>query len=561
MTDHAGYYDIQHPVRVIPDGITVEFEDYLPDYPPSWHKTSGVVNNTSENRVARLGRGQRENVLSYPAKSYKNDYYYRVHIIPQKINVGILTDEKTYNIELWNAWFNDKTLNSVSHEGVDGVEIISPFATPLLYKSLQSQIYNYTLKRQGPVNINVVSIYNFGDEFPELSIIGFRAQLFPFQPVWRRLIDRFEWKTNVLRAYSGKEQRIKGRDLPRRHYEYDLIVTDKEKRELEALLWGWQKKILAIPVWQDTGLITSETIQGGTSVFVDTENLSYDDDGRAVLSFNDEYEVVEIETVNLNSLTLKSPILNSWPSNTKIIPVFIGRLSNAINLNRYTGDVNYGVVQFTGEKSQSVLELTGEIVYRDIPVLEKITDWSRDPQITWATPISEIDYGGVIKIDETTGNNESIYTVSMTAINRDEAKWLHQFFFTRQGKLKPLWFPSGVNDLVLTNPIGSTHVNLLIENIGYVSGYGLSINKRDLRIELYDGTVFYRRVTNVISVDDQTEQLVIDSSFGISIAIEDVLQMSFMSLCRLNSDNVDFSWFKHDVMSVNFDLRTINHDL
>ncbi|MCK4518091.1 hypothetical protein KAT92_04900 [Candidatus Babeliales bacterium] len=543
--------------------LSLAMDDYLLDYPPSYHDAIQIRPlNTSRDGDNRLGGDGSKSIVAYDqTTSFKKDFYYRVHILPTKLDVGILPEKKTYDVEVWNSWFDNKTLNSVSHQNIDGISIASPAAPPLTFTPLQSLMYEYTIEREGSVEINANSIYDFGDEQPALSIIGSRAILFDFEPNWGRLIDRFEWKTDVLRAHSGKEQRIKRRGLPRRIYEYDLVVTDKQKRKLEAIIWGRQSKNFMVPIWQDTGLISSGVAIGDLIVYVDTKNLSYEIGGLAVLISGEKYEVVEIEAVNNDSILLKSALLNNWTSDTKIIPAFIARMSDNISLSRFNANVNYGIVSFKGEKSVNVPALTGEPEYRGIQVLEKTAVWNPDPSVQWTPAIDVIDFGGIIGVDDLTNNNESTLSMSLIAINRLELTWLKQFFYSRQGKLKPLWLPSGSNDLVIFAQLSSASTSLIIEHSNYVAGYALSINKRDIRIELQDGTLFYRRIVDAVVINDSSEQLEIDSPLGITIEIEDVSNISIMSLCRLDSDISELSWFKHNSASTNINFRTINHDL
>jgi hypothetical protein len=63
--------------------------------------------------------------------------------------------------------------------------------------------------------------------------------------------------------------------------------------------------------------------------------------------------------------------------------------------------------------------------------------------------------------------------------------------------------------------------------------------RRHLRIELANGSVFYRRVTNSSVVDADTEQLAIDSALGVGVAPPQVRLISWLALVTLAGDTVE----------------------
>jgi hypothetical protein len=105
----------------------------------------------------------------------------------------------------------------------------------------------------------------------------------------------------------------------------------------------------------------------------------------------------------------------------------------------------------------------------------------------------------------------------------------------------PIWVPSFSADLKPAAAIAAGSTTLPIEWAAYtLFGFGKP-NRKDLRIELTDGTVLYRRVTGAAEVGS-TENLTLSSSLDAgSIAPERILAISFMALCTLGSDETEIN--------------------
>ncbi|MCR3772054.1 hypothetical protein K3Z88_26610, partial [Pseudomonas aeruginosa] len=64
---------------------------------------------------------------------------------------------------------------------------------------------------------------------------------------------------------------------------------------------------------------------------------------------------------------------------------------------------------------------------------------------------------------------------------------------------------------------------------------------RDIRIELYGGQVFHRRILDVSELNVDVERMAIDSALGTVVRPSDVARISFMTLCRQDSDSVQIT--------------------
>jgi hypothetical protein len=83
--------------------------------------------------------------------------------------------------------------------------------------------------------------------------------------------------------------------------------------------------------------------------------------------------------------------------------------------------------------------------------------------------------------------------------------------------------------------------------------------RRDLRIELNSGAVYYRRVTGSSTNDDGSERLSIFTALGVEVLPADIKQISFMSLMRLESDQVEFTYWTGESMESTNAMRSFRN--
>jgi hypothetical protein len=107
----------------------------------------------------------------------------------------------------------------------------------------------------------------------------------------------------------------------------------------------------------------------------------------------------------------------------------------------------------------------------------------------------------------------------------------------------------------------ATATGLVVQWCGYVDLVAIGTNRRDLRIELTDGTVLYRRVTSAAAVDADKELLVLDANLGRAVTAAQFAQVSFMGLCRSDSDIFEFAWWTGEYADVTTAWRARQHDV
>jgi len=94
--------------------------------------------------------------------------------------------------------------------------------------------------------------------------------------------------------------------------------------------------------------------------------------------------------------------------------------------------------------------------------------------------------------------------------------------------------PSFSKDLKILSPIYATETGVDIKETG-IATYG----KFPIvtRLKLKNGTIFYRKIQSATTTVDG-ENVIIDSSLGQDVTIDDIETWSFMTLVRLDADDI-----------------------
>ncbi len=514
--------------------------------------TNQPVSTPSKNRLA--GR----------VTSFLNDYYFRVHVNPSTIDVGNLLSTQLKNVEVWNARFAPNTLSDITEVETDGISLLGAIS-PLTYQALQSKLYTANITTDGPSVVNASFGFNFSLEsyVPALKLTGVRILAWFPRPNWGTpLTERWEWLTNVITSRNLKEQRIKLREEPRRQLEFALLVkNNKERQRVENLLYAWQSRVFGLPIWTDQQAIGSDLTIGDLIIPCDTFSRDYHVGGLVGLFNEVDFEIATILQMNPTNIHLTTPLANSWGVGTKVVPLRTARMSSKQNFTRHTDSVLGMTVQFRLDEGDNRIPKAETADYRSYSVLEVKPNWAEQMSSEYSRDLTMIDFMvGKVLGDDTSNTVSITHTYHWLASSRQEIDTLRAFLFARFGKLIPIWIPTFAKDLVVTSLIASSSTVMFVENVTYTRNVANGVQRRDVRIQLVNGTVFYRRILSSSEVGDK-ERLVFDTALGVLVNVSDIHSVSYMSLCRLEADSIEASWKTDSVMTVSAMVRTLRDDV
>lgn len=521
------------------------------------HREFGWVNqfNPSPAASASLRLAPAELVTHFPVaaidralsgqlqRAFVDDYYYRIHISPQRLDLGNIVSIQTSPVSVWNAYLGPRTMASI--DGTDeNVLVEAAIALPAVFEALEEKTWDVSVTPSGQPVLDAIVRWVFAaGDVAVLRITANRITAWAFVPDWADgVLERLTWATDILQSESMVEQRRALRLAPRRELEAPMFVEGRERQLLDLSLFGWGARIWALPIWHEIQLLTVAVPSGALSIPCSTEYLDFRSGGLAMLRGESAFssETVEIDTVTAGGLLLKRATQQVWPAGTRLYPARSARLTQAPVLSRLNDQAIAADVSFLVTEVSDWPAVLPPTLYRGRPVLEARPDESEDLTSTYERLLLTLDNGFSTPLTTDTANRSMpVHAHRWAELGRAERAAYRSLLYALAGRQVPVWIPTHADDLQLMATASALNTALDVAYVGYTRFAAGKVGRRDIRIELFDGTVFHRRITGSIELDQQTERLAIDSALGVQVEPADVKRISWLALFRGNSDAVE----------------------
>jgi hypothetical protein len=480
---------------------------------------------------------------SRPATSFEMaDWYFRIHVLPSLLSLGNVVSADVFTVGVWNAWLaTAQTLNTIAAVSADGITLSGQPNPPLVFSANQQRNYTVTVSTSGPPTIDATYTFTFADaEAVSMTILGQRVTAWALTPDWSSpVMEKLAWLTDRKRAWSGVEQRRALRIAPRRNVAFSTWMTRADKQFVENQLFAWGALVWALPIWWDGQYLTVQSNPGDVLIVADTVDRDFVAGGLAIILTDARtYEVVQISTMTTSQLNLARAVLGTWPTGAKLYPVRAAQLLATTRLGRV--EMNTAEVQpnFQIVEPCDWPPATGLPAYRGAPVLEDSPDVADTAEGGTGRDTYLIDsQTGALTVIDTAligfpTNSHNWYLKGKTAQNA-----FRSLLYLLKGQQGEIWVPSYQADLTLVQDVASSDVNLHCNNSG-VGLFAAVQNRRDIRIELSSGTIYYRRVTGAVQDTPTTELVSIDTAIGVNVAASTVRRISYMALSTLAADEI-----------------------
>lgn len=481
------------------------------------------------------------------AHAYSYDFYHRVHIIPARLDLGNIVSTQTSPVVIWNAFFTPQTLLSINGIG-DGIELSGPTA-PQVFTPLQELSWDVAITTDGPFVLDAQLTWVFASgSSAVLTVTGNRITAFPFLIDWTDGVrETLAWATDILQSETGAEQCRALRIAPRRTLGVDLYIDKRERQHFDVVLFGWSTRVWAIPIWFDVQLLSAPVAIGAFTIACNTVGRDFRAGGLAMLLGETafQYETVEILSLTTTQLTLKRATLQQWKAGTRLYPVRTAQFGSAPKLARLHDQLQKTSIDFTVVEPCDWTAIAPAVMYRGYPVYDATPEESDDLTSEYQQLLLTLDSGtsAAALITDTADLPRPINLHRWKLFGRSEQTAFRSFIYYLNGRQKRVWVPTHADDLTLVAVVSDASTVIDVANIGYTRFARNKTGRRDIRIQLYNGSVFYRRITGSAEITSDIERLQIDASLGVVVNPADVARISWLMLMRADSDTVNL---KHE---------------
>lgn len=531
-------------------GVSSDISDDLKSYDPN--SASYVVEKIGG--ISTLADSARFSVYRIPTRiswhspvssramsSFSDDYYHRVHVTPTSVDLGNVVSTQTIPLFVWNAHLTPKTINAIT--GTDEGLIVSGQPNPPLhYAALQEREYQLQVTPDGQPVLDTRVVFDFGTEQPDVRVMANRIIAWAFVPDWSDgVTEQLAWATDILQSDSLHEQRRALRLAPRREFEASNFADGRERQLLDLALFGWGARIWSLPIWHEIQLLKVALPADSLFISCDTQYLDFRANGLALLRGESAFqtEVVEIETVLPNGLQLKRATQQHWPELSRLYPARTAQLIEAPSLIRKTDKLQEFGVRFRVVESSDIAGRMPVKTYRDYSVFEQRPEESDDLTASYERLQKTLDSGmSHPLVMDIGGASVPVQSWRNVMYGREQRYQFRALIYALNGRQKALWVPTWADDLTITQIVSAGAAAITVANVGYTRFANGRTGRKDIRIELHNGQVFYRRIVGSAELNTEEERLAIDTALGVQIQPSEVAQVSWLALMRLDSDTV-----------------------
>lgn len=469
-----------------------------------------------------------------------DDWYNRIHYTAVDFDLGALVGSTARSLVVWNAFFVPQQLLAITASNTAGITL-TPEA-PLAFDALQARTFTLSISVDGPPVVDGSYTFDWADaRDTTVTVRGLRIVAWPVPPDWKRGIrETLAWKTDVQGGGSAAPHKRAVRAAPRRNISFDVVAWGKERRIADMVLADWTARTWAMPVWWDVQFLPGELAPGAAAVPCATAERDFAAGGLAMLWASvEQYEVVEVLTVEAGQIALRRPLLGAWGRGTRLYPCRTAQVASPGRAGMWTDDAGEYQLSFDLlEPSDWPAAWPGPL-YRGQPVLEWRPDWGETPSHSHERDSELVDGGtGIPAIVDWQGVNLRAAGLRWALMGRSEAARFRSLLYAFKGRLNAAWVPTFQTDLLPVAPLAGGAIN--VQWCGYTRHGRGRLDRRDIRIELVDGTVHYRRVSDSVEVDADTERLTIDSDLPGETPVHRVRAISYMALSELAGDSVEW---------------------
>lgn len=497
---------------------------------------------------------------------FGGDFYERWHFSALEFDFGNLIGEQSRSLTVWNAHRRARILESITLTPGQGITIGGQPPAPLQFAPQQLRAYEIVVSIDGPPTIDATILFDFDEgQLVPVAVSGSRVTAWTWRPDWGSgMLERIEWMTDVIQAYRGEEQSRSLRLDPRQQLEFGVLADGAERRHLESVLWNWGARVWAVPLWYDGVEMAALLPAGSTSIPVSTATRGFSAGGLALIlgQTSRDYEVIEVDVVNPSEIVLARPTTSAWPVGSMLCPARAARIEGSPVAARFTGRASDMRLRFEMVDPVAYTADAGATTYRGYPVLTDRPDWSEEPALTFERKLFEFDPGtGAFAVEDEAQMPLTQQSMRWLFVERAEVDRRRKLLHALRGKQGRIWVPTWTDDLIVTASIGNAALAIDVEWCGYSLYLAGDVQRRDIRIETTSGLVLYRRITSSSEINPTTERLIIDTALGVDLDPIDIVQVSFLSLCRQASDAAEFGWFTGASAMSSTTMKAIRHDV
>lgn len=484
---------------------------------------------------------------------------------PLAFAFGNILSTQTDTITVYSSFRNaDVTLTAVNNNLGVGVNLIGLPSLPNVIQPQSGFSLTLEVTTDGSPTLNDTIDFVFNVSTQSVTVTGQRIVMFPLRPQ-APLLERLNFVTDVLENIDGSEQRIKAAQYPRQEFLFNMALEDEERQFVENLLYDWQPRVFGVPVWSEPSFLTAAATATQTVVNVDDTSLGDFRVGGLAIVLTDRFtfDALEVQAVGPTSVTFTSPLNNSYPAGTQLLPlrpchaVPTIRARRALN-NSEDFSINFRVIDNT--VGTAFADASAFNTFNSVILLDDPNASDGPMNVTMQRRFVNFDnnIGQISAISPWTRQRKGSRK-GFVAHSRQEAWDVRKLLHSLGGRQTSFYLPTFQNELTPTLAPQESQNTLTIVNVGFARHAKQQTPSRSIiRLTQTDGTEVIRTITSSGEVDAQTETITVDSGWPATIPLEDIVRIQYFERVRADTDRFELTHFNAlGDMAVSIPVKTV----
>ncbi len=544
--------EMQRPVYgEVNANISVELNELTPaDYDPTGYPTR-QFKQWGPYQSYRMAARTAWPIVGARQHSFFEDYYFRIHVTPQEIDLQTVASTQVREVDVWNAYpFTSAILQDILVNNPVGVSVNWP--NPYTYPPLVEQTYEIEVGTSGPANIDLQIQFDFSNVTNPLPVLvtGTRAVKFDIIPE-TPVTEEWQWLTDNIVAVDGTEQRIALRgEMPRVEENLKVIFDNSTKiRKFYSDLMAAVGR-LWIPEFQYATRTLSDSVTGGFNLYFDTSKTDIRAGEYVLIQTPLTAALVEIDVLTVTGATVTSALTFDIPKGSLIMPGSPALLNDGSGLSRYAvNEVAETTLVCKMLRQRAQLVRPGSTVtlptYLGVPVFEKrpLADEMVDDNVSTGQQsidnqtglpdiISRWDYSRI-------GGARS-YKVNRIQRPEEMDYWKTLFAYMR-GAARKVWVPTYRTDMRVTVQPAEETSTFTIEGTEYAEKLFPIVTHRYIEVETASG--IHRANVIGASVSGVGSIILFNPGLPAGAGWTDIKRISFLLPMRMAEDKVTWKHY------------------
>lgn len=433
--------------------------------------------------------------------------------------------------------------------------------------------------------------------------------MWPLQPNWSDgMTESFEFSTQIIKAGSGKEQRLSRRTKPRRALSMrHTLTTADEAAQYQAIIRKRQWRPMLVPQWHMASRTLAAGNVGDTTLVLDKEPPATWGTVKALyLVSGDDTQLLNVLRVSGSMVMLRDSLTFPVPRGSDVMPVQYGLLNNDLSSSRAISTTIEAQVGFTILPQTDTFTVPAISSYTDLIlfIAEQGHRWAKyirraaalDPAVwpiwppmpsnyttrmtfelngdtrmvitrkpNWVSAVTVADawqydlidyYNSAVTPGYAEDAGRRTFQAQWTVFTYDEAIDILAVFYALRGTQVACWVPSWSHDLTVAEDMPSPNQLRVERNAVIDEEILLDDPSIALMVETFDGRMYCAAATSVTtSVGVAT--ITLDRELFSALKKTDIMRISLMYRVRQASDSVELTWHARGIAELQTAFITV----